>query len=331
MQPRRAKAVAAGAVLLAAGVFLFVLMQSRQKPSRSEPKAPLAAMPAEAVAAKPPYPAEVPPDSPQVSRSEAGVFYRLGVSRAVYGQGEPVVMELMVDNRTAGAISFATRQHLAGPSFCVLRGEEMVWAWPALEHLPVEPCREWFGPGLAKIYRLRWDQKDQAGRIASPGNYVLVATFPPLEARKGEHLQRVEMRVQFSIQEAQGPIVPDTPRQGTGTRLETDKSEYAPSETVKLRLTIVNESNSPLVFRSSSGQRFDFVVRCGEREVWRWSRGRVFTMMLTSWEIPPGESVTYGATWNQRDDSGQPVPPGHYVVEGWQIGGGRAQAEFTIH
>jgi hypothetical protein len=60
--------------------------------------------------------------------------------------------------------------------------------------------------------------------------------------------------------------------------------------------------------RFASGKTHDFVVLDEkDREVWRWSSGRLFTQSLQTKQLKTGDSIRFEATWDS-------VAPGHYRV-----------------
>lgn len=62
---------------------------------------------------------------------------------------------------------------------------------------------------------------------------------------------------------------------------------------------------------------FDLVVETWDgRVVWRRLEGEAIAMALGIVRLEPGEARTFVATWDGRDRSGEPVPPGLYVVRG---------------
>lgn len=89
-----------------------------------------------------------------------------------------------------------------------------------------------------------------------------------------------------------------------------------PGQKIALRLTVTNRGprEEKLVFRS--GKKFDFTVKRGEEEVWRWSRGRFFTMAIVLMTLKPGESRAFEASWEQVDNDDKRVPEGAYTVTG---------------
>lgn len=88
-------------------------------------------------------------------------------------------------------------------------------------------------------------------------------------------------------------------------------------EQVGLTLNVRNTSGETLVVPFSSGQKYDFEAWRDNRLVWRWSHGRVFTQALQQVRVRPGETLTYKETWNLRNNDGEKVPPGEYVIRAY--------------
>jgi len=63
-------------------------------------------------------------------------------------------------------------------------------------------------------------------------------------------------------------------------------------------LQVTNSRSTPATLEFSSGQSYDFVVRQGEREVWRWSADQMFTQALRSQTLGTGETLHYQAVWH---------------------------------
>ncbi|MEM2849628.1 MAG: BsuPI-related putative proteinase inhibitor [Candidatus Bathyarchaeia archaeon] len=92
---------------------------------------------------------------------------------------------------------------------------------------------------------------------------------------------------------------------------QTDKGKYSAGEEVKMSITVANKGQSPIELIFTSTQRYDFMVLKDGGEVWRWSNGKVFAMILESLPLKPGEKRTYTETWRPED-----VAPGEYKVVG---------------
>jgi len=96
--------------------------------------------------------------------------------------------------------------------------------------------------------------------------------------------------------------------------LEVEEQAYWVGQPVRLILAVKNVGAEPKTLRFSSGQRYDFVVALAGREVWRWSKGKLFTQALTSITLAPGETIRFRETWRQEDDLDRKVQPGEYTV-----------------
>lgn len=78
--------------------------------------------------------------------------------------------------------------------------------------------------------------------------------------------------------------------------------------TVHFRLAVANASKHRLELNFADGRTRDFVVLDGAgREVWRWSRGRLFTQSVQNKLLTPGDSVIYREQWTAPT-------PGRYTV-----------------
>jgi len=92
---------------------------------------------------------------------------------------------------------------------------------------------------------------------------------------------------------------------------------------IALAMTVRNAGDSPETLRFRTGQRADFAAyRTGggggtgkeggaedDDPVWRYGTGRLFTQVLGSETLEPGESTTYEAAWEDP-------PPGRYRIVG---------------
>lgn len=77
------------------------------------------------------------------------------------------------------------------------------------------------------------------------------------------------------------------------------KAEIKPSFEVNssgliMKVSITNVSDKSIVFNHSSGQKYDFtLLDSSGKELYRWSDGKFFTMMLTSTTIEAGKTVEF--------------------------------------
>ena len=108
---------------------------------------------------------------------------------------------------------------------------------------------------------------------------------------------------------------PETPNPQLSVTATVDQPAYPPGAAVTFTLTVTNPTNEPVTV--GVGEPFaDFAVRsaAGDAEVWRWSYGKFFLAILRLCGLGPGESVSVSEVWDQRDNQGQQVPAGEYVL-----------------
>lgn len=120
-------------------------------------------------------------------------------------------------------------------------------------------------------------------------------------------------------EEAPAPAVRDAqpPGEGPGygVRLSVDRKVYGPGDTIRMRLTLFNRNDEPLVLNFPTAQRYDFLIRRSgdgteRRVLWRWSEGRFFTQQLGREVLGPDRPALEMSV-------AQPAPsaPGVYLVE----------------
>lgn len=80
------------------------------------------------------------------------------------------------------------------------------------------------------------------------------------------------------------------------------------SQGMNFEIELVNNQDKLREVRFASGRTHEFVVLDDQnREVWRWSEGRLFTQALQTTQLQKGEAVRYSARWDT-------AAPGHYRV-----------------
>jgi hypothetical protein len=113
----------------------------------------------------------------------------------------------------------------------------------------------------------------------------------------------------------------EPPAAGLELRLEVQDAtgrsaqRFADGAQVTLVLEVENRGSAPLALEFPSARTHDFAVLDAQgREVWRWSRGRLFAQVLATVELAPGEVRRFAAIWDQRDAAGARAAPGRYRV-----------------
>ncbi len=97
-----------------------------------------------------------------------------------------------------------------------------------------------------------------------------------------------------------------------GISMMTDKMNYTVGEPIIMTLKIFNYTEEDVVFHFNNSQRYDFIIEDEKgNEIWRWSKDRMFAMMLGE-EIlgPTNTEVIYTAEYKDR------LSPGYYKITG---------------
>lgn len=84
--------------------------------------------------------------------------------------------------------------------------------------------------------------------------------------------------------------------------------DVALGDEVKFKFHVVNSSSRKVELRFGSGQTHEVVVLDPQgREVWRWSRGRMFTQAIQNKNLAASDTLTFTETW-------RPEHPGTYTA-----------------
>jgi hypothetical protein len=97
-------------------------------------------------------------------------------------------------------------------------------------------------------------------------------------------------------------------KKGDTTRVDAAIAVAPHSDGVHLALRVMNLDSKQLEIDFPNGQTRDFaVLDASGKEVWRWSRGRLFTQTVQNKFIAGGDSAVYEERW-------RPAGPGVYTV-----------------
>ena len=122
---------------------------------------------------------------------------------------------------------------------------------------------------------------------------------------------------------------PDTSSQKQSGKLplkltvKSDKAVYAPGDNVTLTLTLKNPTKQAVPITFATGQKYDVLLgrlQPGNKwpadGVWQWSLGMMFTQMVTTTTIGPGQILTYQVKYPPDDGTKPPaLTAGEYCVK----------------
>ena len=82
------------------------------------------------------------------------------------------------------------------------------------------------------------------------------------------------------------------------TKVDSHLLVKVAQHTVRFALQVKNVGGKHVELTFPNGQAYDFaVLDASGREVWRWSRGRMFTQGIRNRLLGTGEAMNAGATW----------------------------------
>ena len=96
-----------------------------------------------------------------------------------------------------------------------------------------------------------------------------------------------------------------TPRRAADGPAIASSLDVRLDDAVTFALHVTNNADRRLEVRFPSGMTHDVVVLdAQEREVWRWSAGRLFTQALRNDVLDARETASYGAEWDSQAHHG---------------------------
>jgi hypothetical protein len=94
----------------------------------------------------------------------------------------------------------------------------------------------------------------------------------------------------------------------SATKIEPSFDVAVTQRVVRFTFDITNASTKHLELDFANGQAYDFVVVDSlGREVWRWSKGRLFTQGVQNKQLSAGGAMQARETWKR-------AVPGHYTA-----------------
>ncbi|MFW6028864.1 MAG: BsuPI-related putative proteinase inhibitor [Halanaerobiales bacterium] len=86
-------------------------------------------------------------------------------------------------------------------------------------------------------------------------------------------------------------------------------------EDIKAIMEIYNISENDIRLHFSSGQLYDLFLRKDNKEVWRWSEGKFFTMAIQYKDLEAGEKLRYKERVPGQKNSGEYVLGGKITAQ----------------
>ncbi|MFP4017540.1 MAG: BsuPI-related putative proteinase inhibitor [Halanaerobiales bacterium] len=135
-----------------------------------------------------------------------------------------------------------------------------------------------------------------------------------LDQRLSKDVKLIEGRSYLSIEKARDVFEEVGENTKLITGLYTDQEEYMTGNPVTAHIRVYNMSKESIKLDFSSGQRYDLYLERDNKEIWRWSDGKFFTMALARVEIEAGDSMEFDVEIDTDKDAD--LTPGKYILSG---------------
>jgi len=109
-----------------------------------------------------------------------------------------------------------------------------------------------------------------------------------------------------------------------------EESDRPGSHVAQANLSVESTSQQPVPFRFPSSQQYDFLLlNSGGREIWRWSAGKFFAMVILDRNLT-SEPWLYRASIPLTNNEGDPLNPGVYRIQARLTGHPELEIEVPI-
>jgi hypothetical protein len=99
--------------------------------------------------------------------------------------------------------------------------------------------------------------------------------------------------------------------------IEIPRTRFKNNKIIPILLRVKNIDSLKKALFFTSGQKFDIsILNSSRAEVWRWSKGRIFTMAIEEIPLKSQQETFFETKWKQNDFGAQIVPTGIYYVIG---------------
>ncbi len=99
--------------------------------------------------------------------------------------------------------------------------------------------------------------------------------------------------------------------------LKIKERRFRAGEVLSFSLEILNTQDKTLKLFFPTSKIYDFVVYDESgKEVYRWSRNKLFTQAITRIVLKPRETRVFSLEWDQKVEFGEKAKPGNYQIIG---------------
>jgi hypothetical protein len=263
---------------------------------------------------------------PRLSLRES-LYIRVWMIRDLSDPPNMVSLIFSVENRGNRFIELTLRGRPAHDFIIYKPDGAEVWRWSYRETVQPVLIPKILNPGDYLKFEAKWDQQDNQGILVPPGKYLLQGLLniapdrtlktPPTPLWAGSKL--------VLISELELPSLAFQDNKW--------KRYWKLGRKLPLKLKLKNISDHPVELTLIGCPAHDFVIDQDDKEIWRWSHDKP-TLEITGFKtLNPDEELEFETEWDQRDNEGNPISPGTYLVRGiWNVSPfGKLEAEGLVN
>jgi hypothetical protein len=223
---------------------------------------------------------------PDPGQKPEGVSARLNVDRTAYGRQDTIVVDYVLSNATSDSLTmrFSSGQRYE-LSLSDSRSGDRVWTWSMNKLFDQSAGNVVNAPGSVYTFR----ETIRLGEVGPnlDGVWILEGhlTLPEesLSVRLGD--TRASRRLWIGAR----PPAEEPPL--SASRVGRAMDATVSTDSVSVTYMVWNGGGKDINTRYPSGQSYDFVLRDGTREVWRWSEDRGFIQVVRDEMLAAGDTI----------------------------------------
>ncbi|MBM3459978.1 MAG: hypothetical protein FJX77_15765 [Armatimonadetes bacterium] len=100
----------------------------------------------------------------------------------------------------------------------------------------------------------------------------------------------------------------------TGRLVIGSHGDFYFGERIPLLMILQNRGREEVTLDFDAGKRYDFQILRNGQPVWSFAANRTTPPPAATVVLKPGQKVQFTASWDQRGEDGDQVPPGRYTV-----------------
>ena len=95
-------------------------------------------------------------------------------------------------------------------------------------------------------------------------------------------------------------------------QVSSNQDIYLSTGTINATIEVTNTLSTPITLTFGSSQKYDFIIKKDGKEITRWSKGKMFNMLVTKRSLEPTEKMAFS---DEIPLESEKISPGVYTLE----------------